>query len=77
MLHHHGCVFPQVLVADPAKRITVEGIYNHPWYCKNLPPGVKEMNDRPQPLPDGLQTVEQVTAIVQVRCPPARSMLLS
>jgi serine/threonine-protein kinase SRK2 len=55
----------KVLVADPAKRITVEGIYNHPWYCKNLPPGVKEMNDRPQPLPDGLQTVEQVTAIVQ------------
>ena len=21
----------KVLVADPAKRITVEGIYNHPW----------------------------------------------
>lgn len=24
-------------------------------YCKGLPPGVREMNDRPQPPPEGLQ----------------------
>jgi serine/threonine-protein kinase SRK2 len=55
----------RVLVADPTKRISLDEVYSHPWYAKNLPPGVREMNDRPQPLPEGLQTVEQVTAIVQ------------
>jgi hypothetical protein len=57
----------RVLVADPAQRINVAQIYDHPWYCKNLPPGVKEMNDRPQPLPEGLQSVEEISRIVQVR----------
>lgn len=45
----------RILVADPHKRITVDGIYNHKWYLKGLPPGVREMNDRVQPPPDGLQ----------------------
>lgn len=45
----------------------LQDIYNHPWYNKNLPPGVKEMNDRPQPLPEGLQTIEEISRIVQVR----------
>lgn len=61
----------QVLVADPAKRINIQQIYNHPWYCKNLPPGVKEMNDRPQPLPEGLQSVEEISRIVQESRHPA------
>lgn len=47
----------------------MQDIYNHPWYNKNLPPGVKEMNDRPQPLPEGLQTIEEISRIVQVRGP--------
>jgi hypothetical protein len=45
----------KVLVADPAKRITLDGIYDHKWYLKGLPPGVREMNDRMQPPLDGLQ----------------------
>jgi serine/threonine protein kinase len=56
----------RVLVADPTQRINVAQIYDHPWYCKNLPPGVKEMNDRPQPLPEGLASVEEISHIVQV-----------
>jgi hypothetical protein len=43
-------------------------IYDHPWYNKNLPPGVKEMNDHPQPLPVGLQSQEEIQKIVAVRC---------
>jgi hypothetical protein len=45
----------RILVADPTKRITIDGIYNHKWYMKGLPPGVREMNDRTQPPPEGLQ----------------------
>lgn len=28
----------QILVIDPSKRITVEGIMQHPWYQRQLPP---------------------------------------
>jgi serine/threonine-protein kinase SRK2 len=46
-------------------RLTYQ-IYDHPWYCKNLPPGVKEMNDHPQPPPQGLQSQEEIVRIVAV-----------
>ncbi|KAK9830549.1 hypothetical protein WJX72_012403 [[Myrmecia] bisecta] len=61
-----------ILVPEPAKRITVLEIQNHPWYRKDLPPGVAEMNDNlPQPGP-GLQTVEEIARIVQeAQTPPA------
>lgn len=57
----------KVLVADPAKRLTIDGIYSHPWYAKHLPPGVREMNERPQPPPEGLQSKEEIARIVTVR----------
>lgn len=28
----------QILVIDPSKRITVQGIMQHPWYQRQLPP---------------------------------------
>jgi hypothetical protein len=34
-------------------------------YTKNLPPGVIEMNKRPQPVPAGLQTVDQIKKIME------------
>lgn len=34
-----------ILVPDPASRITIPEIQRHPWYLKDLPPGVAEMND--------------------------------
>jgi hypothetical protein len=40
---------------DPTHRITIDQIYHHPWYVKNLPPGVLEMNSQPQPAPEGIQ----------------------
>lgn len=54
----------KILVANEKERITVDGIYNHPWYCKNLPPGVREMNDRPAPTPEGMQTQEQIHKLI-------------
>jgi hypothetical protein len=54
-----------ILVADPAKRYTIEDIQKHPWYLRDLPPGVKEMNNNlPAPAP-GLQSTEEIKAIVQ------------
>ena len=41
--------------ADPAKRITIHEIQDHPWYMKDLPPGVKEMNDNMRMPPGGSQ----------------------
>ncbi len=35
----------RLLVADPARRITLPDILRHPWYLRDLPAGVGEMND--------------------------------
>lgn len=34
----------RLLVADPRSRITMDGIWRHPWFQQNLPEGVAEMN---------------------------------
>ena len=34
----------QLLVADPRSRISMDGIWQHPWFQQNLPEGVAEMN---------------------------------
>ncbi len=36
----------QLLVADPAKRISLADVQRHPWFTRDLPPGVAGMNDR-------------------------------
>jgi len=55
----------KILVREPKDRITIEGIQNHRWYCKNLPPGVKEMNAKLVIPHEGLQTLEEIEQIVQ------------
>lgn len=45
----------RILVPDPLKRVTVDDIQQHPWYTKDLPPGVREMNDNLPPPAPGLQ----------------------
>ena len=35
----------RILVADPRKRLSMEGIKKHPWFLKDLPRGALEMND--------------------------------
>jgi hypothetical protein len=62
-----------ILVPDPASRYTVEDIQRHPWYLKDLPPGVKEMNDNLPPPAPGLQAGHIVLTCSCVLC----SVLLS
>ncbi|CAD7697206.1 unnamed protein product [Ostreobium quekettii] len=55
----------KILVREPHRRITIEGIQNHPWYLKNLPPGVSEMNNNLIMPSEGLQSVAEIKRIVQ------------
>lgn len=62
----------KILVPDPSKRITVAGIQSHPWYLKDLPPGVAEMNDNLPTVPGpGVQSAEEIAAVVrEAQAPP-------
>ncbi|KAI9173832.1 hypothetical protein LWI28_007238 [Acer negundo] len=58
----------RIFVADPAKRITIPEIKQHPWFLKNLPKELIEIEktnykeaDRSQPT----QSVEEVMRIIQ------------
>ena len=35
----------KILVADPAKRLSMDSIKAHPWFLKDLPLGALDMND--------------------------------
>jgi len=45
----------RILVAQPTKRITIPEIQRHPWYLKDLPPGVVDMNDNLPPVSPNAQ----------------------
>ena len=34
----------QILVAEPSERITMAEIQRHPWFVRDLPEGVAQMN---------------------------------
>ena len=36
----------QILVADPERRISLSEVQRHPWFRRDLPDGVADMNDR-------------------------------
>lgn len=49
----------RILKPDATKRITVEGIINHPWYQIHLPPGADKPNYPKRPE-EGLQVRDAV-----------------
>ena len=55
----------QILIPEPGKRYKVVDIQQHPWYCKDLPPGVREMNDNLPPPPPGLQVNDAILVFVR------------
>lgn len=50
----------RILVADPKKRITIPEIQRHPWYLKDLPPGVVDMNDNLPPPSSNAQVCSSI-----------------
>lgn len=55
----------KILVPDPSKRISITGIYDHPWYNKDLPPGVKQMNQHLRAPIGGTQSEEEIQKVVE------------
>lgn len=55
----------RILVAEPEKRISVQQIKAHPFFMKDLPPGVAEMNNHLPGAPSDLQSVEEIERIVR------------
>ncbi|KAK1617330.1 hypothetical protein QYE76_022847 [Lolium multiflorum] len=71
----------KIFVANPAKRITIREIRNHPWFLKNLPRELTEVvqakyykKDNSAPIFSD-QTVEEIMKIVEdARTPPPSSV---
>ncbi|GFH16690.1 protein kinase domain-containing protein [Haematococcus lacustris] len=57
----------RLLKPDPAKRLTLQGILQHPWFLKKLPPHAQEMNDyyTALPLPEEHQQPEHIRALLE------------
>jgi serine/threonine-protein kinase SRK2 len=63
-----------MLVARPEARISITQIQRHPFFLRDLPPGVAEMNDRLVPpgapsiksfcMPEGVQSLEETERLV-------------
>jgi len=54
----------RIFVKDPQKRITIEGIMQHPWFNYRLPKGAKTMNQVLHQQNTGLQSITDIVKIV-------------
>lgn len=55
----------RMLVKDPGQRITMPGIMAHPWFQKNMPPGLLELNSRVDPESAARQAEDDVRSVVR------------
>lgn len=53
----------KILVADPAKRLSMESIKAHPWFLKDLPLGALDMNDFYLQAPPFLDQVQSLGSL--------------
>lgn len=58
-------IIAKIFVGNPANRITVDGIRNHPWFLKNLPDELRDGGRAVQAtMQESKQTVEEVKMVV-------------
>ncbi|KAI7839122.1 hypothetical protein COHA_007125 [Chlorella ohadii] len=55
----------RMLVKDPGQRITMPGIMAHPWFQKNMPAGLLELNSRVDPESAARQSEDEVRSVVR------------
>ncbi|KAK9810565.1 hypothetical protein WJX73_001103 [Symbiochloris irregularis] len=59
----------RILVADPAQRLQIPQLQQHPWYKQDLPPGLESFNDQclrqQQRTLNGPSNIEKVREIVR------------
>jgi serine/threonine-protein kinase SRK2 len=64
----------KIFNVDPKTRISVSGIYSHPWFLHDLSPSVPLGESQPGPCAgntEGLQSLEEINSIIDVaREPP-------
>eukprot|EP00873_Tetraselmis_striata_P024682 jgi/Tetstr1/444946/TSEL_032764.t1 len=59
----------RIFVADPTQRINVAGVIDHPWFAKDLPPGLQaRINMPPQsnPCEQGEDDIKAIVAAARV-----------
>ncbi|KAF8404642.1 hypothetical protein HHK36_009530 [Tetracentron sinense] len=63
----------RIFVANPGKRITIPEIKKHPWFLKNLPMEIMEVDDSFQSsdVNDSPQRIEEILSIIQEAQKPA------
>jgi len=54
----------KILVVDPASRITMEGIKNHPWFAKDLP---DDLFEKTEALEDKLEELVEFNKELEVK----------
>eukprot|EP00252_Welwitschia_mirabilis_P024842 TRINITY_DN752_c0_g1_i3.p1 TRINITY_DN752_c0_g1~~TRINITY_DN752_c0_g1_i3.p1 ORF type:complete len:256 (-),score=38.94 TRINITY_DN752_c0_g1_i3:554-1321(-) len=66
----------RIFVANPARRITIKEIRNHPWFLKNLPKELREGAEASYPHDESSnppQSVEEIMRILEeARIPPPK-----
>ncbi|KAI3430307.1 hypothetical protein D9Q98_004903 [Chlorella vulgaris] len=63
----------KMLVKDPGQRITMPGIMVHPWFQRNMPEGLLELNSRVDPE-QARQSEAEVVAVVREAQMSTRNM---
>jgi serine/threonine protein kinase len=53
----------KVLMADPAQRLTIQGIMQHPWFLQDLPVGALEVNSRLKMMDNVRCALEHVSTL--------------
>ncbi|KAK2967732.1 hypothetical protein RJ640_012958 [Escallonia rubra] len=54
-----------IFVANPSKRITMSEIKKHPWFLKNMPKELVEVEKHYEDLEQPVQSVEEIMRIIQ------------